>query len=62
MENKPVSLLVVCLGKALNEIPPSLCGGQVVRPNGLPVVVAPVQLKTCKPSMSADAEYIHLPA
>ena len=27
-ENKPESLLVVSLGKALNGIPPSLCGRQ----------------------------------
>ena len=40
MENKPASLLVVSLGKALNEMPPSLCGRQVMGPSSLPVVVA----------------------
>ena len=29
MENKPASLLVVSLGKALNGTPPPLCGRQV---------------------------------
>ena len=32
MEDKPASLLVVSLGKALNGMPPSLCGGQMVGP------------------------------
>ena len=36
----PASLLVVLLGKALNGMPPSLCGKQVVGPSSLPVVVA----------------------
>ena len=36
----PASLFVVSLGKALNGIPPSLCGKQVVGPSSLPVVVA----------------------
>ena len=40
VENKPASLLVVSLGKALNGTPPSLCGGQMVGPSSLPVVVA----------------------
>ena len=40
VENKPASLLVVSLGKALNGIPPSLCGRQMVGPRSLPVVVA----------------------
>ena len=40
VENEPASLLVVSLGKALNEMPPSLCGRQVVGPSSLPVVVA----------------------
>ena len=40
VENKPASLLVVSLGKALNGMPPSLCGRQVVGPSSLPVVVA----------------------
>ena len=39
MENKPAILLVVSLGKILNEMPPSLCGRLVVRPISLPVVV-----------------------
>ena len=42
VENKPASLLVVSLGKALNGMPPSLCGRQMVGPSSLPVVVAPV--------------------
>ena len=29
VENKPASLLVVFLGKALNGMPPSLCGRQM---------------------------------
>ena len=37
VENKP---LVVPLGKALNRMPPSLCGRQMVGPSSLPVVVA----------------------
>ena len=40
VENKPASLLVVSLGKALNGVPPSLCGRQMVEPSSLPVVVA----------------------
>ena len=40
VENKPTSLLVVSLGKALNGMPPSLCGRQMVGPSSLPVVVA----------------------
>ena len=40
VENKPASLLVVSLGKALNGTPPSLCGKQMVGPSSLPVVVA----------------------
>ena len=42
VENKPASLLVVSLGKALNGMPLSLCGRQVVGPSSPPVVVAPV--------------------
>ena len=32
--NKPASLLVVYLGKALNGMPPSLCGKQVAQQTG----------------------------
>ena len=32
MENKPASSLVLSLDKALNGMPPSLCGRQVARP------------------------------
>ena len=39
VENKPASVLVF-LGKALNGMPPSLCGRQMVGPSSLPVVVA----------------------
>ena len=42
VENKPASLLVVSLVKALNGMPPSLCGRQMVGPSSLPVVMAPV--------------------
>ena len=42
VENKPASLLFVSLGEALNEIPPSLRGRQVVEPSSLPIVMAPV--------------------
>ena len=57
MENKPASLLVVSLDKTLNGMPPSLCGRHVMGPSSLPVVVTPVLLKTCKPSVSANAVY-----
>ena len=40
VENKPASLPVVYLGKALNGMPPSLCGRHMVGPSSLPVVVA----------------------
>ena len=40
VENKPASLLVVSLGKALNGMPPSLCGRQKVGPSSLHAVVA----------------------
>ena len=40
MENNPASLLVMSLGKALKEMPPSSCGKQVVGLSSLPVVVA----------------------
>ena len=40
VENKPASLLVESLGKALNGMPPSLCSRQMVGPSSLPVVVA----------------------
>ena len=42
VENKLASLLVVSLGKAFNEMPPSLCGRQVMGPSSLLVVVASV--------------------
>ena len=40
MENKLASLLVLSLGKALNGMPPSFGGKQVVGSSSLPVVVA----------------------
>ena len=40
VDNKPASLLVVSLGKALNKMPPSLCGRKAAGPSSLPVVVA----------------------
>ena len=40
VENKAESLLVVSLGKALNRMPTSLCGRQMVGPSSLPAVVA----------------------
>ena len=40
VENKSAGLLVVSMGKALNGMPPSLCGRQMVGPSSLPVVVA----------------------
>ena len=40
VENKPASLIVVSLDKALNGILPSLCGRQVLGPSSLSVVVA----------------------
>ena len=55
MENKSASLLVVSLSKTLNAMLLSLCGRQVVGPSSLPVVVAPVSLKTLKPSVSSNA-------
>ena len=36
VENKPASLLVMSLDKALNGMPPSLCGRQVAGPSSLP--------------------------
>ena len=42
VENKPAILLAVSLGKALNRMPSSLYGRQVMGPSSLPVVVAPV--------------------
>ena len=54
VESKPASLLVF-LGKTFNGMPSSLCGRQVVGLSSLPVVMAPVKLKTCKPSVSANA-------
>ena len=40
VENKPASLVVVSLGKALNGMPLSLCGRQVAGPSSLTVMVA----------------------
>ena len=40
VENKPASLLVVSLGKALDEMPPFSSGRQVLGPISLHVVVA----------------------
>ena len=40
VENRPASLLVVSLGKALNRMPPSSCDRQVLGQSSLPVVVA----------------------
>ena len=43
VENKPASLLVVSLGKALNGTPPPLCGRQVAWPGerwALPGILA----------------------
>ena len=37
VENEPASLLVVSLGKILNGMPPSSCGGKVVGPSSLPL-------------------------
>ena len=42
VENKPAGLFVNSLEKALNGMPPSLCGRQVMESSSLPVVVAPV--------------------
>ena len=42
VENKPASLLVVSLDKALNGMPTYLCDRQMVGPSSLPVVVASV--------------------
>ena len=41
MDAKPARLLAVSLGKALNGMPLSLYGKQMVGPSSLPVVVAP---------------------
>ena len=47
VENKPASLLVVSLGKALNGMPPSLCGrqmvGQAVYPSWWPSLTKDLQ-------------------
>ena len=40
MEKRAASLLVAPLGRALNGMPSSLCGRQVVGPSSLPVMVA----------------------
>ena len=40
MENKPASLLVVSLGKTLNGMPPSVCGGQLAGQSSLPMAMA----------------------
>ena len=40
IKSLPANLLVVSMGKALNGMPPSLCGKQVVGPSSLPFVVA----------------------
>ena len=40
VENKPASLFVVFLGKALNWVSLSSCGRQVAGPSSLPVLVA----------------------
>ena len=61
VENKPTTLLVVSLGKALNGMPLYVADSWW-GPSSLPVVVAPVKLKTCKQSLSANAVYMHLPA
>ena len=58
LENKLASLLVVSLGKTLNRTPLSLCGRQMMGPSSLPIVVAPVKLKTCKPSVSTNAVWL----
>ena len=50
VENKPASLLVVPLGKALNGMSSSLCGRQMVGPSSLPVVV---------PSLTKDMQTEH---
>ena len=39
VENRPASLLVVSLGKALNGMHTSLCGRKVVGSSSIPVVV-----------------------
>ena len=50
MENKPTSLLVMSLGKALNGMPSSLCGKQVVGSSSLAVVC---------PSLTKDVQTEH---
>ena len=49
-ENKPASLLVVSLGKALNGMPPFLCGRQMV---------GPISLSTVVPSLTKDMQTEH---
>ena len=55
MENKPASLLVVSLGKALKGVPPSSCSRQVVGPSSLPVMVA-----SLTKDMQTEHELIHI--
>ena len=50
VENKPASLFVVFLDKALNGMPPSLCGRQVSGPSSLP---------SWWPSLTEDSQTEH---
>ena len=55
VESKPASLLGVSLGKALNEMPPSLCGRQVAEPSSLTIVLAQ---PNCRLAKKADEKLI----
>ena len=59
VENKPASLLAVSLGKALNEMPPSLCGRQVVGPSSLPVGVASLGEDSQTKHERSRSMYVH---
>ena len=50
VENKPASLLVVSLGKALNRMPPPLCGRQVAQTTL--EMATPKQVQTSCPKYS----------
>ena len=60
VENKPANLLVVSLGKTLNEMPPSLWGRQVVGPSSLPVVVAPTEDLQTERERQRSVAYIYI--
>ena len=56
VENKPASSLVVSLGKALNGMPPPLCGRQVAHKTSKKAT--PKRVRTSRPKYSDTIRFL----